>query len=103
MHDPQVGSRPIGRYLGCLYGVAVGDALGAPIEFLSWEQICERYGPDGITDLESWADHPAGSFTDDTGRGITGSHHNTVRCITVFRFESDLTPAIHEPAVVTAG
>lgn len=66
MFDPLAGSRPIGRYVGCLYGVAVGDALGAPVEFLSVGQIRERYGPEGITDLDAWGGHPAGSFTDDT-------------------------------------
>ncbi|MBM3147669.1 MAG: ADP-ribosylglycohydrolase family protein, partial [Actinobacteria bacterium] len=32
------------RYLGTLLGLAVGDALGAPAEFLSPEQIAERWG-----------------------------------------------------------
>lgn len=27
------------RYLGCLMGLAVGDALGAPVEFLSLSEI----------------------------------------------------------------
>jgi len=64
--DPLAGSRPIGRYLGCLYGVAIGDALGAPVEFLSLEEIRARYGSAGIADLDAWGGHPAGSFTDDT-------------------------------------
>ena len=34
---------------GCLFGGAVGDALGYPAEFLSYEQIRERFGKDGIT------------------------------------------------------
>jgi ADP-ribosylglycohydrolase len=49
-----------------MYGVAVGDALGAPVEFFSMAQIREHYGPDGITDLDSWGGHPGGAFTDDT-------------------------------------
>jgi len=32
------------RYLGTLLGLATGDALGAPAEFLSPEQIVERWG-----------------------------------------------------------
>ena len=37
------------RIRGCLFGGAVGDALGYPAEFLSYEQIRERFGKDGIT------------------------------------------------------
>lgn len=36
------------RYLGSLLGGAVGDALGAPIEFLSIAEIRRRFGPDGL-------------------------------------------------------
>lgn len=45
--------KTIDRYKGCIVGGAVGDALGAPAEFLSPIQIKERYGvlsamlPDG--------------------------------------------------------
>ena len=34
------------RIRGCLFGGAVGDALGYPAEFLSYEQIRERFGKD---------------------------------------------------------
>lgn len=34
---------------GCLIGGAIGDALGYPVEFLSWDEICRRYGNSGIT------------------------------------------------------
>lgn len=37
------------RFRGSLLGLAVGDALGAPAEFLTAEQVVERYGV--ITDL----------------------------------------------------
>ena len=37
------------RFRGCLLGGAVGDALGAPVEFHTREQILARFGPDGIT------------------------------------------------------
>jgi ADP-ribosylglycohydrolase len=50
---------------GCLLGGAVGDALGAPLEFLSLAQIRELFGPGG---LQRYA--PAygrlGAITDDT-------------------------------------
>ncbi len=39
------------RYLGCLYGIAIGDALGAPVEFTPLESIRSKYGFDGITDM----------------------------------------------------
>ena len=54
------------RYRGCLLGTAVGDALGAPGEFLSADAIHSRFGPAGITRLYPWDGFPAGSFTDDT-------------------------------------
>lgn len=37
------------RFKACLLGGAIGDALGYPVEFMSLEQIRERYGPEGIT------------------------------------------------------
>lgn len=37
-------------FLGCLLGGAVGDALGAPIEFMSTAQIRERFGSNGLVD-----------------------------------------------------
>lgn len=43
---------------GCIYGGAVGDALGYPVEFLREESIFEIYGPNGIT-----------AYRKDRGRG----------------------------------
>ena len=40
------------RFIGCLLGGAVGDALGAPVEFLSDSAIREAYGPAGIRDYD---------------------------------------------------
>ncbi len=37
--------------LGCLLGGAVGDALGAPVEFLAWAQIRQQFGECGIVDF----------------------------------------------------
>ena len=34
---------------GCIYGGAVGDALGYPVEFLDEDSIFERFGDKGIT------------------------------------------------------
>ena len=51
----------MGRVVGCLLAGAVGDALGAPVEFLSIEEIRSQYGSDGVTTLQA-----PGHFTDDT-------------------------------------
>jgi ADP-ribosylglycohydrolase len=39
------------RFQGCLLGLAIGDALGYPTEFLTLQEIRKRYGPSGIEDL----------------------------------------------------
>ena len=49
------------QVLGMIYGLALGDALGAPVEFWELKGIRERYGPNGIQELPT----PA-LFTDDT-------------------------------------
>ena len=54
------------RCRGCMLGLAIGDALGAPVEGMMMCQIRGAFGDDGITDLHPWRDHPAGSVTDDT-------------------------------------
>ncbi len=53
------------RIRGCLLGGAVGDALGAPVEFSSLDEIHERFGPRGIRDF-SPAFGLTGAITDDT-------------------------------------
>jgi ADP-ribosylglycohydrolase len=55
----------IDKYTGCLLGGAIGDAMGAPIEFLTLQQIRSIYGQHGITDYVEFPDH-TGEFTDDT-------------------------------------
>lgn len=54
------------RFHGAILGLAVGDAIGRPTEFISsLDGLREKFGPEGVTDLEpDW--HPAGTFTDDT-------------------------------------
>lgn len=88
------------KTLGCLYGGAVGDALGAPAEGRMPSEIRERYGE--ITDfVEPW-DGPSpvgkgdGRYTDDThmvqllGRLYveTGDH------LDPFRFARGIVPLI---------
>ncbi|MHB1512070.1 MAG: ADP-ribosylglycohydrolase family protein [Acidiferrobacter sp.] len=53
------------RFVGCLLGGAVGDALGAPVEFLDYAEILERFGPAGITSYAP-AYGRLGAITDDT-------------------------------------
>lgn len=63
---------------GCMLGAAIGDALGGPTEFLKWDGIVSRFGPEGLTDFaaDPWG---LGAYTDDTqmaiavARGILGS------------------------------
>lgn len=54
-----------GRFHGCLLGGAVGDALGAPVEFLDLDEIVKVYGEAGIRDYAP-AYGKLGSITDDT-------------------------------------
>jgi ADP-ribosyl-[dinitrogen reductase] hydrolase len=53
------------RFQGCLLGGAVGDALGAAVEFDSLEQIRERFGQSGLRDYAP-AYGRLGAITDDT-------------------------------------
>lgn len=34
--------------VGCLLGMAVGDAMGYTVDSKSWKEICEDYGPNGL-------------------------------------------------------
>lgn len=51
--------------LGCMLGGAVGDALGAPVEFLDLKRIENVYGGSGVTDYVEFGDG-TGGITDDT-------------------------------------
>jgi ADP-ribosyl-[dinitrogen reductase] hydrolase len=53
------------RFRGCLLGGAVGDALGAPVEFLDLDEIVRAYGEQGIRDYAP-AYGKLGAITDDT-------------------------------------
>ena len=50
---------------GCMLGGAVGDALGAPIEFGDLPSIIKQYGKDGVQDYVEFSDG-TGAITDDT-------------------------------------
>lgn len=76
------------RIRGCFLGLAVGDALGMPVETMPRKKIIETFGSAGITDylppvqtrVTDTAGLPPGSWTDDTqltltvARGIMGAH-----------------------------
>lgn len=49
---------------GALFGLAIGDALGVPVEFKKREELKERW----VTDYEGYQTHnqPPGTFSDDS-------------------------------------
>src|SRR5262245_8223203 len=76
------------RFLGCVLAGAVGDALGAPVEFNTIESIRDRFGPAGTTGYaEEYGG--TGTITDDTQmtlftmegliRGHRGEHDDLFR------------------------
>jgi ADP-ribosylglycohydrolase len=61
----------VDRFRGSILGLAIGDALGYPTEFVSSVgAIRDRWGADGITDFVSAGHRPPGIFTDDTQMSI---------------------------------
>ena len=53
------------NYIGCIVGGAVGDALGAPTEFMNLNTILHEYGSNGVNDYVEFPDG-RGEITDDT-------------------------------------
>lgn len=53
------------HFIGCLLGGAIGDALGAPIEFMHIDQIRAKYGQNGVKNFVEYNNN-VGAFTDDT-------------------------------------
>jgi ADP-ribosylglycohydrolase len=66
------------RILGCLAGLALGDSLGGPTEFLTPEQIRKEFGwVDRMVQAPEWHPHhklQAGQITDDTGQALAVAH-----------------------------
>ena len=56
----------VGRASAALLGLAVGDALGATTEFMTPEEIRERYGVHDRIRGGGWLKLPPGAVTDDT-------------------------------------
>ncbi len=64
--SPRKPRRARSSFRGCLLGGAIGDALGAPVEFLkSMGEIRAKFGINGLTDYAS-AYGRTGAITDDT-------------------------------------
>lgn len=40
--------KKLSAYQGCLLGLAVGDAMGYPVDKKSWDEIADMYGPNGL-------------------------------------------------------
>jgi ADP-ribosylglycohydrolase len=82
------------RIRGCLLAGAVGDALGAPVEFAGLDEIRHRFGPEGLREPTP-AFGRAGAITDDTqmtlftseglvvaaAGGRLGERSSVVRCV----------------------
>ncbi len=67
----------VDRVRGCLLGAAVGDALGAPLEGLSSQQIKSHYGRvrNYVDGVQAWKRKPyrwrlRGLYTDDTQQAL---------------------------------
>ena len=66
MSGPGLRSRGLGAYLG----LAVGDALGATVEFMTPREIAHRYGRHRDIVGGGWLRLAAGQVTDDTGMAL---------------------------------
>ena len=53
------------RVTGCIVRLAVGDALGAPLEFTPRHEVRRRF-PRGLRDMTASALWSKGEYTDDT-------------------------------------
>ena len=59
-------TKNIERVLGAMYGVAVGDALGGPVEFMDADAIARQYGILDTMVGGGWLSLSPGETTDDT-------------------------------------
>ncbi len=68
------GPQLVSRYQGCLVGLGVGDALGAPLEGMSRLDIERRYGRVDKMMAGGWHILGAGDYTDDTAMMLCIAH-----------------------------
>lgn len=104
----------VDRAQGCLLMGAQGDALGAPIEFMKWEAIQDRYGEAGIEvydkvrslGLGSYKTKEVGAVTDDTqmalylAEGLTAAElvtEDTIRSIAASAYMSWMRTQMYRP------
>jgi ADP-ribosylglycohydrolase len=102
MSDASAGTTGslIGKARGCLYGAAVGDAMGAPAEGRRPDEIRARYGE--ITDfVEPWAGPSAtvkgdGRYTDDSHmvQVLSRIYIEENNHLDVYRFARRIVPLI---------
>ncbi len=82
--------------LGCLLGGAVGDALGAPVEFLSWPSIRRQFGEAGIRNFVP-AYGQLGAITDDT-QMMLFTAEGAAACPCAWRFPRCLSSTFSHPS-----
>jgi ADP-ribosyl-[dinitrogen reductase] hydrolase len=79
------------RYAGVMLGLACGDALGGPVEFLSRHDIASRY-PDGVREFVGggWLSLAPGEVTDDTQQTLILADALTEAGLEIDRFAAGL-------------
>ena len=79
------------RYVGTLLGLACGDALGGPVEFLHRDEIAARF-PTGINEFigGGWLDLDPGEVTDDTQQALILAESLTNNGLDLDRFAAGL-------------
>lgn len=79
------------RYIGALLGLACGDALGGPVEFLKRDVIAVRF-PTGVTEFTGggWLDLDPGEVTDDTQQALILAESLTTNGLDLDRFAAGL-------------
>jgi ADP-ribosylglycohydrolase len=81
---------PKDSFTGCLLGGAVGDALGAPVEFMKLAQILRQFGRAGVRGYELGPDGVA-RITDDTQMTLFTAE-GLIRSWVRSRFRADSSP-----------
>jgi len=85
--------KTVEHFKGCLLGGAVGDALGAPVEFMALEEIKDHFGPGGI-DTFVRAYGKVGAITGN----LLGALLGTTAIPEQYQAELELAPLIEEIA-----
>ncbi|HYO30461.1 MAG TPA: ADP-ribosylglycohydrolase family protein [Thermomicrobiales bacterium] len=86
----------IDRYAGCLLGLACGDALGGPVEFLSRQEVAAAH-PDGVREFRGggWLHLNPGEVTDDTQLTLALARALTERGLDLDLFAAELLAWYH--------